>query len=190
MQKKLLPWEILDSRDLLDAWPWLKVSVQRVRLPDGKVVENYHRIDVPEYVILYVVTQDGRVIMERQYRHGVGNVTLVLPAGAIEQGEDPLTAAKRELLEETGYTSAHWQSMGSHIPHGNYSCGKAHLFAARDAQQIATPDSGDLEDIEIVLMDPAEVLEAVRTGDVVIMGSVTAIALATHPSMSWDDSRL
>ena len=174
------PWQTLDSTVLVDSAPWLKVLQHRVQLPSGRIVENYHRIEIPEYVILYVLTVDGRVIMERQYRHGVGNVTLVLPAGGIEKGELPLAAAKRELLEETGYTSDDWESLGSYVAHGNYQCGRAHIFAARDAEQVREPNSGDLEEVEIKLLKPEEVLSAVRTGKVDIMGSAMAIVLATH----------
>ena len=118
--------------------------------------------------------------MERQYKHGVGHVTLALPSGLIEDGEDPLAGAQRELLEETGYVSDNWQTLGSFTANGNYGCGKAHLFLARNAQRIGEPDSGDLEDTEIVLSAPEEVMEAVRSGRVNELSSVAAIALALN----------
>jgi len=66
--------------------------------------------------------------------------------------------------------------------HGNYGCGRAHLFTARNAQRVAEPDSGDLEDTEIVLMKLEDIVEAVSNGEVALLSSIAAIALATNPS--------
>lgn len=175
------PWEVISSRDVFTAPPWLNVAVHQVRLPDGRVVEDYHQISLQEFVVIFAQIPDGRVIMERQYRHGIGKVTLVLPAGAIEPREDPLAAAKRELLEETGYCSTTWKSLGSFVQHGNYGCGKAHLFMAREAQLVAEPDSGDLEEMEVTPMALNEIFEAIRNGDIGIFTTVATIALATNP---------
>lgn len=184
VKKRLEPWETLKSQELFVASPWIKLSIQQVRLPDGRVVDDYYRINLPEYTIVFAQTTDGRVIVERQYKHGVGYCTLVLPSGLIEEGEDPLVGAQRELLEETGYTSDAWQPLGSFVVHGSYGCGKAHLFVARDARRVTEPDSGDLEDMEIILMKLEDIVDAIRTGDVVLLGTVTAIALATHRLVS------
>ena len=181
MKKILEPWETLKNQEIFVATPWIEISVQQVRLPDGRVVDDYYQIRLPEYALIFAQTTDGRVIVERQYKHGVGKVCLVLPAGTIEEGEDPLAGAQRELLEETGYTSDDWQLLGSFVAHGSYGCGKAHLFVVRNAQQVAEPDSGDLEDMEIVLMKGEEIVAAVRNGDVDLLGTVAAIALATNP---------
>jgi len=177
-------WETVNSQELFVAAPWIKLSVQQVRLPDGRVVDDYYQIKLPEYAVVSAQTNDGRVIVERQYKHGVGKVTLVLPSGLIEEGEDPLAGAQRELLEETGYVSDNWQPLGNFIVNGNYGCGRAHLFLARNAQRISDPASGDLEDTEILLMTPEEVLQAVRSGQVNVLGSVTAIALALNPGFT------
>ena len=180
-KSRLQPWEVLKNQELFVAEPWIKLSVQQVRLPDGRVVNDYYQIRLPEFTVIFAQTAGGGVIMERLYKHGVGEVSLVLPAGLIENGEDPLAAAQRELLEETGYTSDDWQPLGSFVEHGSYGCGKAHLFVARNAQQVADPDSGDLEDMEIILMKPEDVVNAICNGDVALLGTVAVIALATNP---------
>jgi ADP-ribose pyrophosphatase len=177
----LQPWETLKTCDLFVAAPWIKVSVQQVRLPDGKLVDDYYQIGLPEYAIVFAQTADARVIVERQYKHGVGKVSLMLPAGLIENGETPLAAAQRELLEETGYVSDDWQPLGSFVANGNYGCGRAHLFTARNAREIAAPHSGDLEEMEIMRMELEDLIDAVRTGDVALLAPVAAIALATNP---------
>ena len=151
MKKKIEAWELLKSEEVFAAAPWIRLSVQHLRLPDGREVEDFYQIGLPEYVVVCAQTADGTVVMERLYKPGVGKVVLTLPSGMIEDGEEPLTAAKRELLEETGYASNHWQCLGRFVPNGNYGCGKAHLFVARKARQVARPNPDDLEDIEVIL---------------------------------------
>lgn len=180
-KSRLQRWEVLNSCEVFVASPWIKVSVEQVRLPDGRVVDDYHQIVLGESAVIFAQTRDGRVIMERQYKHGIGKVTLVLPAGLIEDGENAMVAAQRELLEETGYTSDDWCPLGSFVAHGNYSCFKLHVFMARNAQRVAKPHSGDLEDMEIVLMKPEAILNAIREGEITLLGTVATIALATNP---------
>jgi len=155
--------------------------VHQVRLPDGRVVEKYHQVTLPEFVIIVARTPDDRVIVERHYKHGVGEVTLSLPAGMREGGEDPLVCAQRELLEETGYTSEDWRALGRFVENGTYGCGTAHIFLARDARRVTEPADIDFEEPEILLMTPDEIVEAVRNGSIVIISSVAAFALATNP---------
>lgn len=173
----LKPWQVIKSRQIFDSPPWIRITMQEVRLPDGTVVKDYRQIELPDYVVVFAQTVDGRVIVERQYKHGVRDVTLVLPAGSIEGGEQALEAAQRELLEETGYRSDRWQPLGTFVGHGNLGCGKGYLFMAKDAHRVAEPGSGDLEEMEILLMTPSELQDALLHGGVVTLGSVAAIAL-------------
>ena len=181
MKKSTLqPWEIIKSRDVFVAAPWITVAVQQVRLPDGKVVDDYYQIAMPEVVTVFAQTIDGDVIVVRQYKHGLGKVTLVLPAGSIDGDEEPLAAAQRELLEETGFRADNWRALGVFVGNGTYGCGRVHIFTAQDAQQVSEPDSGDLEEMETILMKPEEIVDAVQRGDVELIGTVATIALATN----------
>ena len=155
-------------------------------MPGGKVIDDYHQIMLGDSTIIFAETDDDRVIVERQYRHGAGKVTLVLPAGLIEENETPLEAGQRELLEETGYTAATWQDLGNYALHGNYGCGRAHIFRARGAQLVAQPNSGDLEDIEIVLMTMQELIDAYKGGQMAMMGTMATIALVNSPLIQQD----
>jgi ADP-ribose pyrophosphatase len=167
--------------------PFIQVFRQKVRLPNGRVVEDYHRIRLTDFVMVLATTADGRIIVEQQYKHGIGKMTLVLPAGTVEPGEEPLAAARRELLEETGYAAERWRLVGSFTAHANYNCGTAHVFTAHDARAVSAPKSGDLEDIEIQLLQPQELFQAVREGRVHALSTAAAIALATHPDLSRGD---
>jgi ADP-ribose pyrophosphatase len=176
----LRAWEVLESREVFAAEPWIRLSVQRVRLPDGRVIDDYHQVDLPEFAVVFARTPSGDVVVERLYRHGVGRVCLALPAGLLDAGEEPIDAARRELLEETGYASDDWSPLGSFVMNGNYGCGKAHLFTARDASRVARPDSGDLEEIQIVTIGQDALMDAVRSGDVALIDSAATIALAIN----------
>lgn len=181
---KHAPWQVLQSREIYAAAPWVRLSLQEVRLPDGRVVRDYHQIALPEYSVVFAETEDGRVLIERQYKHGIGEVTLMLPAGLIEPDEDPCQGAQREMLEETGYVADDWKPLGRFVPNSNYGCGRAHLFHARGARRVAEPNAGDLEEMEILLLTRDELFRAVREGRVHATAIAAAIALATHPVLA------
>ena len=165
---------------MFSAPPWIKVLRERVRLPGGRVVEDYHRIAIADCVIMYAETDDGRVVVERQYKHGAQNVGLSLPAGAIDAGEDPLLAAQRELLEETGYEARDWKLAGRYAVNGNYGCGFAYMYLARGAKRVAEPESGDLEHIEVELLDREQLRASIYNGEIHLLGAVTGILLGLN----------
>jgi ADP-ribose pyrophosphatase len=172
--KPTSPWQVLDDVEVYSAPPWIKVHRQRVRLPNGRIVDSYHQIVLPDYAIIAAQTADGKFIVERQYKHGIGTASLILPGGVIDRGEKPRNAAKRELLEETGYEADGWREIGVYVSSSNYGCGRAHVFSSRNARKITEPNSGDLEDMEIVLLDASGLLRAVRSGKFMAIGSVAA----------------
>lgn len=179
-------WETLSRREVADGRPWVRLWAEDVQLPDGRVVEGFFTIEMPDYAVVIALTPDSRVVVERNYKHGPRRVCLNLPAGYVEQGEDPLAAARRELLEETGYVAEEWVSLGGFTDNGNRGCGTGHLFLARRAQRVAEPDAGDLEEMEIGLMGLDEVIEAMRRGDVAVLSVAAAIGLAVAAqSAGW-----
>ena len=94
-------WEVLDSEYLFRR-PWLTVRHDTVRLPDGRINPEYYVLEYPDWINVLAITEDGKFVLERQYRHGLGKTCYEIPAGVIEKGETPLEAARRELQEETG----------------------------------------------------------------------------------------
>jgi ADP-ribose pyrophosphatase len=180
----LAPWAVLETRDVFSAPPYITVQTQRVLLPDGREVDDFHRVVMPDYSLVLPETVDGRYIVLRQYKHGVGDVSLTFPAGTLNAGEDPLTAAKRELLEETGYEAGSWRYYGRYVTHANSFSNAANLFTAAGCRKVAEPNSGDLEDMELLLMTRQELFDAARRGEFKLTTQMMILALATHPVLA------
>ncbi|PWT80894.1 MAG: NUDIX hydrolase [Acidobacteria bacterium] len=172
------PWEVLSAFQLISAPPWLEVFQEKVRLPSGRLIEDFYRVITPDFSVVVAVTLDGRLLMVRGYRHGPQRICLSAPAGLIEPGESPLVAAQRELLEETGYSSSEWVSLGSFTVDSNRQCGTAHIFLAKNTVQIATVKKDDAEELEVELIRPQDFLQAIRGSDVSTLATVGAISLA------------
>lgn len=177
--RELQPWRVRSRHAVADRRPWLRLWEEAVELPDGRVVDGFLTLEMPDYTIVVALTPDGLAVVERNYKHGPRRVCLNLPAGYLEPGEEPLAAARRELLEETGYVADTWTPLGSFVTDGNRGGGMAFYFLAQRARRVAAPDAGDLEELAIDLMPLAELVQATRDGRVAILSIATAISLAT-----------
>jgi ADP-ribose pyrophosphatase len=183
MTDALKPWTVLASRDVYAAEPWLKVRVETLELPDGRRVE-FHQVDQQDFIIVFAETADGQALMLRQYKHGARRVSLTFPAGAVDPGEDPLEAAKRELLEETGYVSDDWISFGDYAMQGNQRGCVAHMFQATGCRKVAEADSGDLEEMRLELLTREELIAAAGKGEFAILSSLCMLTLVLQPEVA------
>ena len=103
-------WELVSSEYLFRR-PWLTARRDVVRLPNGTEIPEFYVLEYPDWVNIIAVTADGEFVMIRQYRHGIDQTRYELVAGCVDPGEDPLTAAKRELYEETGFGGGEWRKI-------------------------------------------------------------------------------
>ncbi|NQU58421.1 MAG: NUDIX hydrolase [Rhodospirillales bacterium] len=171
------PWQVLKTSEIIKADPWLTLSVQQVQVPDGRIIDDFYQLALPDFVIAFAQTILQKVVMIRQYKHGAGQTSLTLPGGLIEKGEVALDAAKRELLEETGYRAPSWKSLGSYTVNGNLGCGTGHFFMATGAENIQPPNSGDLETMEILMLSEQQVAKALRDGEIMLLNHAAVVAL-------------
>ena len=172
------PWKTLKKELILDFSPFMKIEKHTVKLPDGQVIENWPWIITPDYVNVAVITTEGEYIVFRQTKYSVKGTTLALVGGYIEPGEEPLAAAKRELLEETGFAADHWENLGEFAVDGSRGNGIAHFFLARGAHPVAERDADDLEEQEMLRLSRAEVEAAVARGAFKVLAWQTVMALA------------
>ena len=170
-------WESLTKESILVKKPWFEVFREEVRLPDGKIVPEYFGIEMPHYTAVFAVTEERRIMILRCYRHAIGEVTLTMPGGMIEKGETPLAGIQREFLEETGYKAKEWKSLGAFIGNSTRGCGTYHLFFATGAYSVQEPDSGDLEELELLLWKQQEVEQALDEGQAKSLGVASILLL-------------
>ena len=154
-------WKVLDRWQIFKN-RFITLRVDRCELPDGRVMPDYYVLDFVPWVHVIPVTKDGDMIMIRQYRHGAEEILLEIPGGTTHPGtgdEDPLKAAKRELLEETGYISDKWTYIGEHCPNPALQSNRMLLYLAENCEKAAEPLLDPYEDIEVELMSVKDVYE-------------------------------
>jgi ADP-ribose pyrophosphatase len=172
-------WQVVDTRLVADCSPWFRVVADELLLPDGERVENFYRIEAPDFVIVFPYADDGRVLALHGYKHGPRRVMYQLPAGYMDRPEEsPLACARRELLEETGHVAEDWQRLGRISVDGNRGMGHAHMFLARDVRSVAQPDSGDLETLTIRWLSLEETRRRWRAGEFDNAAATALIGLA------------
>ncbi|KGH30709.1 MULTISPECIES: NUDIX hydrolase [Comamonas] len=150
--------------ELVHQGSFLQVRLDTVRLPHGGQATREYVVH-PGAVVVIGLLDDGRVLLERQFRYPVGRVMTEFPAGKLDAGEQPLICAQRELLEETGYSAREWAYAGPmHLAIG-YSDEVIHIFFARGLTAGERQLDAD-EFLDVCSMTPAELLDGVRGGHV------------------------
>jgi ADP-ribose pyrophosphatase len=170
-------WERLRSEKLFET-PYFVLRSDRLRLPDGVIKDPYYVIERPDAAIIFPLTKEGEVILVRQFRPPLERMELGLPAGLVEPGEKPEAAARRELLEETGYAGGEWESLGSLASSPSLKDNWAYLFLARGVEETSAPDPDEHELVEVVRVSVEDILGLIRGGQIVSSSGVAAIMLA------------
>jgi len=155
--------QVIESRL---AWrgTFFEVQSELVRCPDGHVGAREF-IRHPGAVMVIALLPDGRILLERQWRHPLRQSFIEMPAGKLAPGEDPLACARRELLEETGYSAARWDRLGSFHNAIGYSDERIHIFLARDLElSVAATEPGEV--IELLGATPQELAGWIARGEV------------------------
>ena len=158
-------WKVLHTHTLLDR-RWLRVRQQHVVLPNGEHIEEFHLIDSADWAAVLALTEDRRAILVEQYRHGLGTVSLELPAGAMNSGEAPLDAAQRELLEETGYVAQNWWPLLTVSPEPSRHTHSAFFFVAYGARTLRPPNPDATEVLSVRLVAANQLVELAATGGI------------------------
>ena len=172
------PWKTKTRKVILEQRPWLVVEHHTVELPDGKLIPEWPWIITPDYVNVVAVTESGEFICFRQVKYGLEGMTLAIVGGFMEEGEEPLAAARRELLEETGYESDEWVPLGRYRVDPNRGIAMGNLFLARNARYVTPRDADDLEEQELIFLTREAVESALAGGEFKVLAWAAAVAFA------------
>jgi ADP-ribose diphosphatase len=169
-------WTTRSSRTLIET-RWLRVREDEVRLPNGEDT-TYTWVDHGGYVVIVPILGDGRVVMERVYRHTLQRALLECPSGGLD-GEDPITAGRRELEEETGYTAREWRQIGAFYGSSGISNERFTVVVARDLREDGQVRREATEQIEVVRIPIAELRAMALRGELEDAPSALAILMIT-----------
>jgi ADP-ribose pyrophosphatase len=179
-KKELRAWETISRKTILNHGKFLTVEDHVVKLPDGQIIPDWAWLIIPSAAIVLALTADDQFLCFRQTKYAIEGTSLAPVGGMLEPNEAPLDAAKRELLEETGYEASDWISLGSHILDPNRGIATMHLFLALNAKQVAEPNSDDLEDQELLFLNRSEIETALKTGEFKILAWSAVVAMSLN----------
>ena len=177
-KERLKKWKVLQSQ-YVEKSPWVNWRVDSCSLPNGAQIDDFHISEVPPGVGVVALTAQDDVILVCQYRHGSRKFMLEIPGGNISpRDRSPLGAARRELLEETGYSSSRWMHLGNLFAHPASQESRIFLYLALNAKQTGMQSLDHSEQIQVKWIPIERVLGMIRSGRVPSLGTVAAILLA------------
>ena len=172
-----LTWKEVRTEHIIQD-EWIDIRQSAYRLPDGKVCEPFYSYSCRDYVVIVASDYEGNYLCVRQFRQGLKEVTTEFPAGGLERSdcreyraegtdgssEDALAAAKRELLEETGYSSDEWTHLVTIPSHATLADNYAHVYMAKNCRKVGRQNLDDTEFLNVELHTEREITELIRNG--------------------------
>jgi ADP-ribose pyrophosphatase len=154
-------WKLLSRKKVYDGSPYINIFVDKVELPDGKIIDDYHRIEVNNAVMLLIENDSGELLVYEEYRHGINDVSYTFPAGGIEENESFEETTKREIMEELGYIFDSHKLIKKYIVSGSYMFSELNMILIKGIKKISEPKNKDVENPEIIWLSKRKVKEAI-----------------------------
>ena len=170
-----MSWKKIKSEYLIKS-KWLNVRKDTVKISDELTVDDYYVTENSDVVIIFPVIEKEYVMLKKEYRYPIDKITMELPGGTFDGSkEDASTAAKRELLEEIGYSSDSWVSFGEFYDYPTKDTHKMYFFLAEGCIQTAEPEKNPQEEIELVRVPIGELEDYIKANLIQVTGSITCI---------------
>jgi ADP-ribose pyrophosphatase len=186
MSNDHLAWKQLETKTVYQD-KWFHAMADSCMLPDGRIIEPYYKLGVPNWTNMVVFTQNDEMVLVKQYRYPINTVTLELPGGTIDMGEDAKAACIREMQEETGYTSNEVEFLFSVAPNPALQSNTAYFFMATNAIKNIAQQFDPFEEIEVALYNKQQVKELLANNSIqhgVQIGAIYA-AMVKKGWMDW-----
>ena len=174
---EVLEWKEISTEHIVQD-EWIDFRKSAYRFPDGSVFEPFYSYSRRDYVVIVASDVDGKFLCVRQFRQGIKKVTTEFPAGGIERKdgkeygegndlsvENALLAAKRELLEETGYESDEWKHLLTVPSNATMADNYAHLYVARNCRRVSEQSLDETEFLNVMLLSAQEIEEMIKKGE-------------------------
>lgn len=170
-------WHLRASRYIVDS-PYMRLRVDDVELPNGTVVPNYYVRESRGYAAIVALTGDREVVLVRQYRYGSDAIHLEVPAGLLQDDEDPQACALRELAEETGYEVERCEPVGTFFHEPVRSDARAYVYIGFGARSVRAQNLDPTEHLEVELLPIGVFRTVLANGRIDVGGSIAAGYLA------------
>ena len=160
-------WKTLSSEYLFNDL-WFTVRKDTCERPDGKIVTPYYVYEFPAWVTALALTKEGEIILEKQYRHAIGETSYELPGGCVDDSDTSLQVAiARELQEETGYRFTSFEYLGKTCANPSTNNNWMHMFLAKGGERMSEQQLDDDEDIEVHLVSMDKLKELLATNQII-----------------------
>ncbi len=150
LEPRSMKWKVLSS-EYINKVPWLTTRKDVCELPNGKIMKAYYVQEFPTWVTAFVLTRENKVVLVRQYRHGLGEVCIETPGGVVDEGENLQHAILREVKEETGYASETVEYIGKISPNPSTNNNLMHMFLLQNAEKVSEQNLDETEDVEVLI---------------------------------------
>lgn len=167
-------WTVKSTVRILDS-EFVKVDKDEVILPLGREIPDFYKVTIKDCAAIVAITRDNHIILKKEYRYCYDEELIEVPAGVLEDGEDPLETAKRELLEETGYQSNRWTYLGKTVESSAKLTNYMYIYLAEDCKKVSSQKLDYGEDIEVIEVSLNEAIEMIMNNEIICNSSIGAI---------------
>lgn len=172
-------WKTIHSERVVDT-RWVKVRKDAVELPNEQRIDDFYTVTINEAAAIVALDNDGNIILKKEYRYCYGCDLIEVPAGGFEKGEDGLTVAKRELLEETGYASEDWQFIGKTVESSAKLTNYMYIYFANHCHKVSEQHLDATEEVEVMVVPLRQAVEMVMSNQICCNSSAHGILWAAR----------